>query len=75
MPEFSSQEETNIFEDAIKKTFWIQNEETTPFIQIDGEDFFTVEQIQERFGVSRTSLFNQLCRKENSFLGFPGKIS
>ena len=68
LPEFSSQEETNIFEDAIKKPFWIQNEETTPFIQIDGEDFFTVEQIQERFGVSRTSLFNQLCRKKTHFL-------
>ena len=28
------------FRRSDKKTFWIQNEETTPFIQIDGEDFF-----------------------------------
>ena len=28
------------FRRCAKKTFWIQNEETTPFIQVDGEDFF-----------------------------------
>ena len=27
------------FRRSDKKTFWIQNEETFPFIQIDGEDF------------------------------------
>ena len=37
---------------ADKKVFWIQEEETEPFIQIDGEDFFTAEKIQERFGLS-----------------------
>ena len=51
-----------------KKTFWIQNEETTPFIQVDGEDFFTEEEIHERFGISRTVLFNQLCKKKTHFL-------
>ena len=51
-----------------KKTFWIQNEETFPFIQIDGEDFFTAEEVQERFGLSRTVLFNQLCKKKTHFL-------
>ena len=40
----------------------------TPFIQIDGEDFFTAEEIQERFGVSRTLLFSQLCKKKTHFL-------
>ena len=56
------------FRRSDKKTFWIQNEEITPFIQIDGEDFFSVEEIQERFGVSRTVLVNQLCRKKTHFL-------
>ena len=51
-----------------KKTFWIQEEDTDPFIQIDGEDFFSADEIQERFGVSRTVLFNQLCKKRTHFL-------
>ena len=51
-----------------KKTFWIQDEDQTPFIQIDGEDFFTAEEIQERFGLSRTVFFNQLCKKKTHFL-------
>ena len=63
------------FRRSDKKTFWIQNEEKTPFIQIDGEDFFTAEEIQERFGISRTFFFSQLCKKKNSLLGFAGKIS
>ena len=53
---------------ADKKVFWIQEEETEPFIQIDGEDFFTAEEIQERFGLSRTVFFNQLCKKKTHFL-------
>ena len=53
---------------ADKKVFWIQEEETEPFIQIDGEDFFTAEKIQERFGLSRTVFFNQLCKKKTHFL-------
>ena len=56
------------FRRSDKKTFWIQEEDTDPFIQIDGEDFFTAEEIQERFGVSRTVLFNQLCKKRTHFL-------
>ena len=56
------------FRRSDKKTFWIQNEETFPFIQIDGEDFFTAEEVQERFGLSRTVLFNQLCKKKTHFL-------
>ena len=53
---------------ADKKVFWIQEEEESPFIQIDGEDFFTAEEIQERFGLSRTVFFNQLCKKTTHFL-------
>ena len=51
-----------------KKVFWIQDEEEFPFIQVDGEDFFTAEQIQERFGLSRTVFFNQLSKKKTHFL-------
>ena len=51
-----------------KKVFWIREEEEFPFIQIDGEDFFTAEQIQERFGLSRTVFFNQLSKKKTHFL-------
>ena len=47
-----------------KKAFWIREEEEFPFIQVDGEDFFTAEQIQERFGLSRTVFFNQLQKKK-----------
>ena len=53
---------------ADKKAFWIQEEEGSPFIQVDGEDFFTAEEIQERFGLSRTVFFNQLCKKKIHFL-------
>ena len=56
------------FRRSDKKTFWIQNEETTPFIQIEGEDFFSADEIQERFGISRTVFFNQLCKKRTHFL-------
>ena len=41
-----------------KKVFWIQEEETEPFIQIDGKDFSSAEEIQERFGLSRTVFFS-----------------
>ena len=33
------------FRRADQKVFWIREEEDTPFIQIDGEDFFTAEEI------------------------------
>ena len=56
-----------------KKVFWIQEEETEPFIQIDGKDFSSAEEIQERFGLSRTVFFNQLCKKKNHFLDSGGK--
>ena len=56
------------FRRSDKKTFWIQDEDQTPFIQIDGEDFFTAEEIQERFGLSRTVFLNQLRKKKTHFL-------
>ena len=56
------------FRRADKKTFWIQAEEEAPFIQIDGEDFFSADEIQERFGLARTFFFNQLAKKKTHFL-------
>ena len=56
------------FRRADKKTFFIEEEDQTPFIQIDGEDFFTAEEILGRFGLSRTVFFNQLCKKKTHFL-------
>ena len=53
---------------ADKKVFWIRGEETEPFIQVDGEDFFTAEEIRETFGLSRTVFFNQLQKKKTHFL-------
>ena len=61
-------ENIKYFRRADKKVFWIQQEVESPFIQIDGEDFFTAEEIQERFGLSRTVFFNQLCKKKTHFL-------
>ena len=58
-----------------KKVFWIQEEEESPFIQIDGKYFSSAEEIQERFGLSRTVFFNQLCKKKTHFLGFTGEIA
>ena len=59
---------TKYFRRSDKKTFWIQEEDAVPFIQIDGEDFFNAEEIQGRFGLSRTVFFNQLCKKKTHFL-------
>ena len=56
------------FRRADKKTFWIQEEESSPFFQIDGEDFFSADEIQERFGLARTLFFNQLAKKKTHFL-------
>ena len=56
------------FRRSVKKTFWIQEEESSPFIQIDGEDFFSAGEIQGRFGVSRKSFFTQLAKKKTHFL-------
>ena len=61
-------EKPKYFRRTDKNVFWIQDEEESPFIQIDGEDFSSAEEIQERFGLSRTVFFNQLCKKKTHFL-------
>ena len=52
-----------------KKTFWIQNEETTPFIQIDGEDFFHCgTNSGEIWSFSKRLCLINFCRKKTHFL-------
>ena len=54
--------------EATKRFFGFRMKKRFPFIQVDGEDFFTAEEIQKRFGLSRTVFFNQLCKKKTHFL-------
>ena len=59
-----------------KKVFWIQKEEYEPFIQVDGEDFFTAEEIRETFGLSRTVFLQPTSEeKKTHFLDSQEKIS
>ena len=51
-----------------KKVFFIQVEDDDPFIQTDGENIFSVEEIAETFNISRTVFLNQILRKKNHFL-------
>ena len=43
-----------------KKVIFIRREEDEPFIQIDGEDFNTFEEIHEKFGLKRQVFYKQL---------------
>ena len=58
-----------------KKVFWIRGEETEPFIQVDGQDFFTAEEIQETFGPFSHSFLQSTPEEKNSLPGFTGEIS
>ena len=71
--EFSNQGISSMKDESTKKCFRFRRRES-PFIQIDGEDFSSAEEIQERFGLSRTVFFNQLCKKKTHFLD-SGEIS
>ena len=51
--------------DGVK--FTIKKEET-PFAKIDGKDYFTMNEIEEDFGITRTLFINQLAKKKNHFL-------
>ena len=58
-----------------KKCFGFRKKKKELFIQIDGEDFFTAEEIQERFGLSRTVFFQPTPEEKDSFPEFTGEIS
>ena len=51
------------------KFFLIQKEPQVKILTINGEDFFSLEEIQPKFGLSQTKLLNQLKNKT-----FPQKI-
>ena len=53
-----------------QNVFIIQEENEIPFIQIDGENFFSIQEILEKFGISRTLLPDQSTpeEKKNHFL-------
>ena len=63
------------FRRSDKKTFWIQNEEITPFIQIDGEDFFLRGRNTGEIWNFSNSFFQSTLQKTNAFFGFAGEIS
>ena len=51
------------------KFFLIKREPQVKILTINGEDFFSLEEIQQKFGLSQTKLMNQLKNKT-----FPEKI-
>ena len=50
-----------------KKVIFIRKENDEPFIQIDGEDFHSFEEIQERFGLKRQVFYKQLLKKGGKY--------
>ena len=50
-----------------RKVLTIKEETDEPFIRIEGEDFFTMWKVTEKFGISRTVLISQLLKKKKSF--------
>ena len=51
-----------------KKVFFIREKKDETFIQVDGVNFFDIDEITQQFGLTRTTLINQLIRKKNHFL-------
>ena len=60
------------FRRSVKKTFWIQEEESSPFIQIDGEDFFSAGEIQGDLAFLE-SLFSLNSQKRKRIFWIPRK--
>ena len=50
-----------------KKVIFIRKENDEPFIQIDGEDFHSFEEIHERFGLKRQVFYKQLLKKGGKY--------
>ena len=49
------------------KLIFIEREEDEPFIQIDGEDFKTFEEISEKFGMKRQVFYKQLLSQGGKY--------
>ena len=52
----------------IEKFFFIREKKDEAFIQVDGVHFFSIDEISDKFGISRTVLISQLSKKGNHFL-------
>ena len=50
-----------------KKVVFIRKETDEPFIQIDGEDFHSFEEIHARFGLKRQVFYKQLLKKGGKY--------
>ena len=50
-----------------KKVIFIRKENDEPFIQIDGEDFHSFEEINARFGLKRQVFYKQLLKRGGKY--------
>ena len=50
-----------------KRLIFIRKENDEPFIQIDGEDFNSFEEINARFGLKRQVFYKQLLKKGGKY--------
>ena len=50
-----------------KKVIFIQKENDEPFIQIDGEDFYSFVEISAKFGLKRQVFYKQLLKKGGKY--------
>ena len=58
-----------------KKVIFIQKENDEPFIQIDGEDYHSFEEIHDKFGLKRPVFYKQLLKQGGKyFLDDQGEI-
>ena len=58
-----------------KKVIFIRKDNDEPFIQIDGEDYHSFEEIHERFGLKRPVFYKQLLKQGGKyFLDDQGEI-
>ena len=51
-----------------KKVIFIKRENDEPFIQIDGEDFHSYDEIYDRFGLKRQVFYKQLVKKGGNYI-------
>ena len=50
-----------------KKVIFIRKENDEPFIQIDGEDYHSFEEIHEKFGLKRQVFYKQLLKQGGKY--------
>ena len=60
---------------ADKKVFWIREEEQSPFIQVDGKNFFHRGRNPRDLWTFSHSFLQSTPEEKNSFSGFSGEIA